>query len=109
MVILKYNMSDSKETSKNLNNDTTLVLLQPKVSDKPQIQNIGSYKSDGDQETITRARGGIIQAIINKRDDYKNKIHYVLPIKNNFGKARFLYRQALGQTILQNINNKKYK
>ena len=98
-----------RETSKNLYNDTILVLLQPRSSDTPQIQNIGSYQSDGDQETITRARGGIIQAIINKRDDYKDKIHYVLPIKNDFGKARFLYRQSLGQTILQNVSNRKNK
>ena len=98
-----------KETSKNLINDSTLVFLQPRGADKPEVQNIGNYKSDGIQETITRASGGIIQGMINKRDSYKNKIHYILPIKNNNNEARFLYRQSLGQTILQNISNKKNK
>ncbi len=97
-----------RETSKNLQNDTTLVLLKPIGAHHPKIQNIKQYR-DGDEETITRAKGGIIQAIINKRNDYKNKIHYVLPIKNNNNKARFLYRQSLGQTILANINNMKKK
>ena len=98
-----------KETSKNLINDATFVFLQPRGADKPEIQNIGNYKSDGNQETITRASGGIIHGMINKRDSYKDKIHFVLPIKNDLGQARFLYRQSLGKTILQNINNRKKK
>ena len=78
-----------------MQSDSTLVLLPcQEEPDYPEIQNIKQY-GDGDEETITRARGGVVQAIINKRDDCKNKIHYVLPIKNNDNKARFLYRQSL--------------
>ncbi len=98
--ILKY----IEETSSDTKLDCSLVLKHP-INKTPEIQNINEY-SDANNENISRYRGGIIQALINKRDVYSNKLHYILPIKNDQNKMRFLYRQNLGQRILQNIKNK---
>ena len=89
-----------EETSQNVQNDCSMVFRFP--GNTPFIQDIKQY-DDGDEDTITRRRGGIIQGLINKRSMYKGKIHYILPIRNEKGQARFLYRQALGQNILQNV------
>ena len=99
--ILSYIAETSKDTKK----DTCLVLKHPRNQLLPRIQEIEEYK-DGDSKLISRARGGIIQALINKRDMYKNKIHYILPIKNKNNQIRFIYRQNLGQKILQNMRSK---
>lgn len=68
------------------------------------LQNIERYKTDGDPETITRKRGGIVHAMLNKRQDYYNYRHFILPIKNELGQARFLYKSNLGHAILQRLN-----
>ena len=68
------------------------------------IQNIEQY-SDGDTRTITRKRGGIIQAIINRRTHYDDKIHYILPIMNEDRQGRFLYRSSIPKTVLQNARS----
>lgn len=90
--ILEY----MKETSSDIIKDCIVVL-----KDDDNIQLIESYK-DANPDTVTRTRGGIIQALTHKRERYYNKRHYVLPIMNKSGQARFLYKAALGQTILQN-------
>ena len=82
------------ETSAKGSQDRIIVLKSGKNGVK-SIENINLYK-DGDNATITRARGGIIQAVTNKS-------HYILPIKNDDGYARFLYKANLGNTILQNV------
>ncbi len=89
-----------EETSQNVHNDCSMVFRFP--GDQPFIQDIEQY-SDADEDTITRKRGGIIQGLIRKRPMYEDKMHYILPIRNAKGQARFLYRQALGQNILQNV------
>lgn len=67
------------------------------------LQHIERYESDGDAETITRARGGIVHAMLNKRKEYSDHAHFLLPIKNLRGQCRFLYKSNIGQTILQNL------
>jgi hypothetical protein len=66
------------------------------------IQNIEQYK-DAVSETITRNRGGIIHSMLNKRKEYDIYNHFILPIKNEAGEARFLYKANLGHSILQNL------
>ena len=91
--------------SEDLNKDTIMVYAGAEGND--EIHSIAGYKTDGDNETISRKRGGIIQALINKRARYNNKIHYIMPITNVEGtKARFYYKSFLGHTILQNMKNK---
>lgn len=67
------------------------------------IQNIERYQKDGDPSTITRARGGIVHSLLNKRKEYFENNHFVLPIKNNNGQARLMYKSNIGQAILQNL------
>jgi hypothetical protein len=68
------------------------------------LQNIERYETDGDSTTITRKRGGIIHAMLNRRPDYNNFTHFILPITNKDGQARFLYKANLGHSILQRLN-----
>lgn len=84
------------EKTHNVDADACLVLM-----DGNRIQNIESYK-DGEAETISRKRSGIIDAIINKRKMYRGKLHYILPIRNKNDQARFIYRNILGDTIWHN-------
>ena len=69
----------------------------------PVMQNIERYKDDGNAETITRKRGGIIHALLNKRKEYTTHSHFILPIRNKLGEARFMYKANLGHKILQNL------
>ena len=71
------------------------------------LQNINRYKSDGNQETITRKRGGIIHAMLNDMQAYNQNSHFILPIKNDLGEFRFLYKTNLGHQILQNLKGNK--
>lgn len=77
-----------------------------KTKDGSEIQNIEKYK-DGDKETLCRERGGIVHAILNKRVEYETHSHFILPVKNNAGKARFFYKPKIGKTILQNLKSAK--
>lgn len=70
------------------------------------LQNISEY-SDGNEESIQRKRGGIIDAIIHKRPAYANSLVYILPIKNNFGQMRFLFKTRIGKKILKNKLGKR--
>ena len=74
------------------------------VKDGKVLQNIEQY-SDGDPETITRPRGGIIHAMLNKRKEYDTYSHFILPIKNLRGEARFIYKSRIGKTIIRNLKN----
>lgn len=71
--------------------------------DQHFIQNIERYEKDGDPVTITRSRGGIVHAMLNKRKEYSENRHFILPIRNDSGQARFMYKSNIGQTILQNL------
>ena len=94
-----------KIQSKDLENDTMLVLSGSE--DNEAIHTIAGYKKDGNNETISRSRGGIINALINKRKKYLGRIHYIMPISNTEKtKARFYYKSFVGHTILQNMKNK---
>lgn len=68
----------------------------------PVLQNVERY-SDGQVDTITRSRGGIVHNIMTKRREYTVNNHFILPIKNLEGKARFMYKSNIGQAILQNL------
>jgi hypothetical protein len=71
-------------------------------NDGNEIQTIENYK-DGDQESIQRARGGIIHAMLNNRVEYDLYQHFILPIKNNDGNARIIYKPKFKKSIMQNI------
>lgn len=70
------------------------------------LESIESY-ADGDPETILRQRGGMIHAILNKRSAYREFHHFILPVKNSEGKARFFYKSNIGVTILQNLRTSR--
>jgi hypothetical protein len=70
--------------------------------DGKKIQSIENYK-DGDSESIQRARGGIIHAILNNRTEYDIYQHFILPIKNKNGNARIIYKPKLKKSIMQNV------
>lgn len=89
-----------RETTKNTEEDIFMVLRSSSTG--LSIQNIEQY-SDGNSEDITRARGGIIHAMLNRRPEYTRYTHFILPIKNEHGEARFLYKANLGHSILQNL------
>jgi hypothetical protein len=80
--------------------DVSIVLVKKKGT--LDIQDISNYK-DGDQESISRARGGVIHGILNKRPEYEKHDHFILPMKNTNGKIRFYYKPRIGKTILQNL------
>ena len=81
--------------------DALIVFAKAKGGGK-ELQVIESY-ADGDSETITRPRGGIVHAMLNKRIEYAQNRHFLLPIKNNRSEARWLYKSNIGHAILQNL------
>lgn len=81
--------------------DVLLVFRSEKNGER-KLQHIERYK-DGDPITITRPRGGIVHAMLNKRAEYDNNQHFILPIRNASGQARFLYKSNIGHSILQNL------
>ena len=83
-------------------NQKDIMIVLKSSSGSYSLQEIEQY-ADGDSETITRARGGIIHAMLNRRAEYNDNNHFILPIKNKFGEARFLYKANLGHSILQNL------
>jgi hypothetical protein len=84
--------------------DESDILLVRRVEDSsPVLQNIERYKADGDVDTITRKRGGIIHSMLNKRVEYDTYTHFILPIRNDNGEARLLYKATIGHAIYQNL------
>lgn len=79
-----------------------MIVLRVEGGEK-RIQNIERYTTDGDPETITRAKGGVVHAMLNRRPEYDRNRHFILPIRNNRGQMRFLYKSNLGHMILQNL------
>ena len=90
-----------REVAKKDESDVLIVFAKAKGGGK-ELQVIESY-ADGDSETITRPRGGIVHAMLNKRIEYAQNRHFLLPIKNNRGEARWLYKSNIGHAILQNL------
>lgn len=86
-----------------LDNQSDVWMVRRSDSGQNLLQNIERYQGDGDPVTITRARGGIIHAMLNRRTEYDSHSHFILPIKNQDGKARFLYKPRIGQTVIQNL------
>lgn len=76
-----------------------------KAGDETFIQNIEQY-SGCDAINIRRPKGGIIHAMLNKRKEYETYSHFILPIRNNNGEARFIYKSRIGKTIIRNLKNK---
>lgn len=93
-----------REISVEEKNEFMIVLKSS--SEGMEIQSIENYK-DGDNESITRARGGIIHAMLNKRPEYDSYEHFILPIKNSEGFARIIYRPKLKKSIMQNVKVQK--
>lgn len=89
------------------NDESDILLVRRVEKGKPVLQNIERYKADGDADTITRKRGGIIHSMLNKRDEYKTHTHFILPIRNNNGEARLLYKATIGHSIYQNLMTHK--
>ena len=100
-------MEYMQQTSKADESDVLLVVLGDKRGEY-QIQDIERYyKTGGDSETITRqSGGGMIEGVI-KRVDRNIHKHYLMPIRNIYGEARFYYKPNLGHSILQNIRTQK--
>ena len=94
-----------RETAKADESDILIVLRKENGSNL--LQNIERYESDGDPQTITRHRGGIVHAMLNKRIEYDENRHFILPIKNLNGQARFLYSSRIGHSIMQNLRVSK--
>ena len=94
-----------REVARKDESDVLIVFATPKGGGK-KLQVIESY-ADGDSETITRPRGGIVHAMLNKSVEYSQNRHFLLPIKNNRGEARWLYKSNIGQAILQNLRVQK--
>lgn len=86
--------SDHKE-------DRILIVLA-----KDGIQRISKY-TDGDEEAITRKRGGIIHAMLNKTPQYDHNNYFFLPIQNTAGEARILFKEKSGKQIIQNLRVQK--
>lgn len=59
--------------------------------------------SEEDISEIVRKRGGLVSSTINKRSEFDNKIHLILPVKNRRGYARFYYKHFLGKRALYNM------
>jgi hypothetical protein len=91
------------EVSKDDQSDVFLVFRSEKNT--KVLQNIERYTTDGDSETIMRARGGIIHAMLNKRLEYDQHSHFLLPIKNKYGQARILYKPKIGRSVIQNLKH----
>ena len=89
------------ETSEPNQSDVTFLFLRG--ADGPQLQRIERSKGDGDPNTLTRKRGGIVMGMLNNNPLLQTNRHFILPIRNDLGKARFLYKAKLGQKILQNL------
>ena len=60
-------------------------------------------RTDADEETITRKRGGLVASVIKGRPKYMDKLHIIMPAKNNRGEMRFHYKNQLGKKVLKNI------
>ena len=89
-----------KEISRDDGSEFMLVLKSAKEG--KAVQSIESY-TDADIESISRKKGGIIHAMLNKRPEYERHQHFLLPIKNNNGFARIIYKPKLKKSIMQNI------
>ena len=93
-----------KNQSEDLYKDTVMVFAGAEGEDS--IHTVAGYKTDGDNDTISRKRGGIIQALIKDRPRYFGKVHHIMPISNAEGtRARFYYKSFIGHTILLNMKN----
>ena len=82
--------------------ETDVLIVTASEKGERVLQNIEKY-TDGNSATITRARGGIIHAMLNKTEKYAKNNHFILPIRNEKGEVRFMYKSNIGHTILQNL------
>jgi len=83
-IIKKYNDEE----------DTIHMVLSKGIS----IRYIESQR-DADTVNISRARGGIIAATINKIDKYENATHLIMPIKNADEECRFYYKSNYAHSL----------
>ena len=83
--------------------ESDILLVRRIENGNPVLQNIERYKSGIDADTITRTRGGLIHSMLNKRVEYDTYTHFILPIRNDKGEARLLYKATIGHAIYQNL------
>ena len=96
-----------KEITSTETNEIYMVLLSN--NQNRRLLNIEDY-NDGMPDTLTRKKGGLVYSVMKSREEYKTFTHFILPVKNRDGKARFLYKAQLGHRILQNLKvHKKQK
>ena len=58
------------------------------------LQNIERYYA-ANPATISHPKGGIIYAMLNKRDECKKHTHFILPVRNNEGQAPLVQSKAV--------------
>ena len=69
----------------------------------PNIQEIERMGKYADVENLRRTKGGIISGMIKVGSEtYQKTRHFILPIKNAQGDARFMYKSNMGHFIYQN-------
>lgn len=56
-----------------------------------------------DKRQIIRKRGGLVSSTINKRPEFFNMLHLIVPVKNRSGFARLYYKHYLGKKALKNM------
>lgn len=78
------------------------MLVLKSAKEGKAVHSIESY-TDADIAPISRKKGGIIHAMLTKRPEYQRHQHFLLPIKNNNGFARIIYKPKLKKSIMQNI------
>ncbi len=85
------------------------VLILTKSNDGNKSIYTGYRRTDWDDYDLMRKGGkGLISSVTKGMNDYVGKTHLIFPVKSLDGtRARFLYRVALGHTILRNIKNIK--
>ena len=83
--------------------ESDILLVRRVENGNPVLQNIERYKSGIDAATITRKRGGLVHSMLNKRVEYDTYTHFILPIRNDKGEARLLYKATTGHAIYQNL------
>lgn len=91
-----------KENTSDRQGDVAIV-----TATKGGFIDIENYKdlSEEDKKQIVRKRGGIVSSTINKRDQYSNMIHLIVPVKNRSGFARLYYKHFLGKKALKNLRS----
>jgi hypothetical protein len=83
-----------------INRDVGLVL----VDQGDGIYDITNF-GDADNDDISRARGGMIQATVNKIKKYDHYTYLIMPIKNTRNQCRFYLKGFGNRSVIKNMLN----